>query len=163
MRAVVASDHVLTFAGRTYRARVGHGGRRTDKREGDGATPIALLPLRKVLYRPDRLAAPPAAVPVRALAPHDGWCDDPAHADYNRLVRLPIEASAETLWRKDAVYDVVGVLGWNDDPIIPNRGSAIFLHIARADYGPTEGCIALSLPDLLTVLTGGLTEIQVTG
>ena len=94
--------------------------------------PPALLPLRTVLYRPDRLPAPVCAVPVQPLTPHDGWCDDPAHPAYNRPVRLPINASAEALWRDDAVYDIIGVLGWNDDPVQPGRGSAIFLHVARA-------------------------------
>ncbi|HVY16031.1 MAG TPA: L,D-transpeptidase family protein [Rhodopila sp.] len=163
MQAVVASDHALTFAGRSFRAAVGRGGRRSDKREGDGATPLGPLALREVLYRPDRLAAPAAAAPVRALSPDDGWCDDPAHPDYNRMVRLPIAASHEALWRADHVYDVIGVLGWNDAPIRPGLGSAIFLHVARPDYAPTEGCVALSLADLLTILAGGLTGIMVLG
>jgi L,D-peptidoglycan transpeptidase YkuD (ErfK/YbiS/YcfS/YnhG family) len=162
MRAVVADDHVLTFAGRPYRAAVGRGGRRVDKREGDGGTPVALLALREVLYRSDRLAAPVAALPVRPLVPQDGWCDDPASADYNRKVRLPIAASAEALWRADAVYNIIGVLGWNDAPVRPNLGSAIFLHLVRDDYSPTDGCVALAQDDLLAVLAGGLTEILVT-
>ena len=161
MRAVVASDHILTFADRAYRACIGRGGRRSDKREGDGATPVGLLPLRQVLYRPDRLAAPAASVPVRALAPQDGWCDDPAYPDYNRMVLLPIPASAEMLWRDDPVYDIIGVLGWNDHPVVAGRGSAIFLHLKRADDSPTEGCVALALGDVLAVLAGGLTEILV--
>ena len=91
----------------------------------------------------------------------DGWCDDPGHPAYNRPVRLPINASAEALWRDDALYDIIGVLGWNDDPVVPGRGSAIFLHVARPDYAPTEGCIALALDDLRRVLALGLTEIVV--
>ena len=161
MHATVDSPDTLTFGSRTYRAAIGRGGRRADKREGDGGTPLGLLPLRRVLYRPDRLTVPSAAVPVRALTPADGWCDDPSHRDYNRMVTLPIPASAEALWRDDTVYDIVGVLGWNDDPVSPGRGSAIFLHIARPDYSPTEGCVALSLTDLQEVLAGGLTGILV--
>ena len=87
----------------------------------------------------------------------------PAHPAYNLPVRHPFEASAEALWRDDAVYDIIGILGWNDDPVQPGRGSAIFLHPARADYAPTEGCIALALDDLRHVLSLGLTEILVTG
>jgi L,D-peptidoglycan transpeptidase YkuD (ErfK/YbiS/YcfS/YnhG family) len=98
-------------------------------------------------------------VPVAPIAPDDGWCDDPARAEYNRPVRLPIAASAEALWRDDNVYDIIGVLGWNDSPPIAGRGSAIFLHIARPDYTPTEGCVALSASDLRHVLASGLTEI----
>lgn len=162
MRAVVTSDGKFSVGGGEFRAALGHGGVRADKREGDGATPAGLLPLRFVLFRRDRGPVPACAMRVRAISPADGWCDDPANPHYNRLVRLPINASAEALWRDDAVYDIVGVLGWNDDPVQPGRGSAIFLHIARLDLVPTEGCVALARDDLLRVLALGLTEILVT-
>jgi L,D-peptidoglycan transpeptidase YkuD (ErfK/YbiS/YcfS/YnhG family) len=162
MRATVSPSGTLTIGTETFRAALGHGGIRADKREGDGATPAGTLPLRAVLYRPDRLPAPVCAVPVRPLSPHDGWCDDPAHPAYNRPVRLPINASAEALWRDDAVYDVIGVLGWNDDPVLPGQGSAVFLHVARENFAPTEGCVALAVKDLLHVLAIGLTAIDVT-
>jgi L,D-peptidoglycan transpeptidase YkuD (ErfK/YbiS/YcfS/YnhG family) len=162
MRATVTPAGNLTMDGDTFRVALGYGGIRADKREGDGATPAGLLPLRKVLYRPDRQPAPICAVSVRRLAPYDGWCDDPTHAAYNSLVRLPINARAEALWREDALYDIIGVLGWNDRPVEPARGSAIFLHVARPDFASTEGCVALSLETLLDVLSKGLTEILVT-
>lgn len=161
MRAIVLPSGLLTIQSETFRAALGRGGVRADKHEGDGATPAAALPLRQVFYRADRLTAPECAVPVRALEPDDGWCDDPADAAYNRPVRLPVTASAEALWRDDAVYDIIGVLGWNDAPIRPGRGSAIFLHVARPDYAPTEGCVALASDDLRRVLAMGLTEIVV--
>ena len=161
MRAVVGTDGFLVLGGARYRVALGRGGVRADKREGDGATPAGVLPLRRVLYRADRVARPRAAVPVLPLAPHDGWCDDPADAAYNRPVRLPHPARHEELWRADALYDVVGVLGWNDAPVAPGRGSAIFLHPARPDYAPTEGCVALAPPDLRAVLEAGLTEVLV--
>jgi L,D-peptidoglycan transpeptidase YkuD (ErfK/YbiS/YcfS/YnhG family) len=162
MRAIVTPDGKFTLGTESFRAALGYGGIRSDKREGDGATPTGLLPLREVLYRPDRLQAPASAVPVKPLSPSDGWCDDPTHPAYNRPVRLPINASAEALWRDDAVYDIIGVLGWNDDPVLPGRGSAIFLHLARPDFSPTEGCIALAPDHLRHVLARGLTEILVT-
>jgi L,D-peptidoglycan transpeptidase YkuD (ErfK/YbiS/YcfS/YnhG family) len=162
MRATVTPAGSLMIGTKTFRVALGHGGISSDKREGDGATPAALLPLREVLYRPDRLSAPECAVRTRPLTPSDGWCDDARHPAYNRPVRHPFEASAEALWRDDAVYDIIGILGWNDDPVQPGRGSAIFLHPARANYAPTEGCIALSLDDLRRVLSLGLTEILVT-
>jgi L,D-peptidoglycan transpeptidase YkuD (ErfK/YbiS/YcfS/YnhG family) len=161
MRATVTSAGSLILGGETFRAALGHGGIRPDKREGDGGTPVGLLPLRSVLFRPDRQPTPICAVPVQALGQQDGWCDDPADAAYNRLVQLPIKATAESLWREDGVYDIIGVLGWNDDPIRPGRGSAIFLHVARPDLAATEGCVALALNDLILVLAKGLTEILV--
>jgi L,D-peptidoglycan transpeptidase YkuD (ErfK/YbiS/YcfS/YnhG family) len=162
MRATVTPAGSLTMGGDRFRAALGYGGIRAEKREGDGATPAGLLPLRSVLYRPDRQPTPSCAVSVRRLAPYDGWCDDPTHPAYNRPVRLPINASAEALWREDALYDIIGVLGWNDQPVEPARGSAIFLHVARPDFTSTEGCVALSLETLLHVLAKGLTEILVT-
>jgi L,D-peptidoglycan transpeptidase YkuD (ErfK/YbiS/YcfS/YnhG family) len=161
MRATVTPTGTFILGTESFRAALGQGGVRADKQEGDGATPAALLPLRAVLYRADRLPCPVAAVPVRPLGPDDGWCDDPAHPAYNRPVLLPITASAESLWRDDAVYDMIGVLGWNDDPVVPERGSAIFLHLARPDFAPTLGCIALAVEDLRHVLAQGLTEILV--
>lgn len=161
MRATVRPDGSFHLATETFPAALGRGGIRSDKREGDGATPIGVLPLRRVLYRSDRLAAPACAVPIQPIGPNDGWCDDPADAAYNQPVRLPMHASTETLWRDDSVYDIIGILGWNDDPIVPGRGSAIFLHLARPDYAPTEGCVALASDHLRKALAMGLTEIVV--
>jgi L,D-peptidoglycan transpeptidase YkuD (ErfK/YbiS/YcfS/YnhG family) len=144
-----------------WRCAIGRGGIRADKQEGDGATPRALLPLRRVLYRADRGPAPRCAVPVEPIGPTDGWCDDPADPAYNRPVTLPYAGRHEELWRADGVYDIIGVLGWNDEPVRRGRGSAIFLHVARPDYAPTEGCIALALPDLRAALAAGLTAIEV--
>lgn len=134
---------------------LGRGGVRTDKREGDGATPLGTFPLRRLWYRADRLEAPSMpGLPTRVIRREDGWCDDPASAEYNRPVTLPHAARHERLWRDDALYDLVVELGYNDDPIVPGAGSAIFLHVARPDYGPTEGCIAVARGDLLQLLGG---------
>jgi len=173
MRAIVTPDGILTLQSARFRAALGRGGVRPDKREGDGATPAGVLPVRRVLYRADRVAAPQCLVPVQPIMPSDGWCDDPAHPEYNYLVhlpiadtcppRLPVAAGAEAFWRDDAVYDIIGVLGWNDAPVQPGMGSAIFLHVARPDFAPTEGCVALTRDDLQRVLSLGLTEIVTIG
>lgn len=151
---VVTSGGILSFGGLRFRCALGKGGVRSEaeKREGDGATPLGRYPLRQVFYRPDRLAAPQTRLPLQALTPQDGWCDDPLDPAYNRFVTLPYGASHEKLWREDAVYDLIVVLGHNDDPPVPGLGSAIFMHVARPDYSGTEGCIALALPDLLALL-----------
>ncbi len=161
MRAHFSPATQLRFQGQTFRAAHGRGGVSTTKHEADGATPAGLLPLRRILYRADRLAKPRAAHPVEPIAPHDGWCDDPNSPAYNTRITLPHAAHHEELWRQDPLYDIIGVLGWNDSPPQRHRGSAIFLHAARPDYAPTEGCLALSLPDLLHVLAAGLSEIEV--
>lgn len=153
MDMLVSADGRLRWAGTVYRCALGRGGVRRDKREGDGATPAGRFPLRRVLYRPDRMAAPETGLQTVALTPDDGWCDDPGDAGYNRPVRLPYPARHERMWRADGLYDIVVVIGHNDDPVVPGRGSAVFLHVAREDYGPTEGCVALALDDLQAVLT----------
>jgi L,D-peptidoglycan transpeptidase YkuD (ErfK/YbiS/YcfS/YnhG family) len=161
VQAIVTPGGPFRFGREALRCALGRGGVRADKREGDGATPVGDLPLRRVLYRADRGAAPACRVPVEPLSPDDGWCDDPAHRDYNRAVRLPHPARHERMWREDGAYDIVGVLGWNDAPVERGRGSAIFLHLARPDYAPTEGCVALSERDLRAVLAAGLRGILV--
>lgn len=161
--ARVSPDGLLRFRGETLRCALGAGGTRAEKQEGDGATPIGLLPIRRILWRADRGPRPAGALPAEPIAPGDGWCDDQAHADYNRPVRLPHPARHERLWREDAVYDVVGVLGWNDAPVRRGRGSAIFLHVARPGLAPTEGCVALPEKDLRRLLEAGLTAIEVVG
>ena len=161
MQALVHSDGRLVLRNEVYRIALGRSGVRADKREGDGATPAGLLPLRRVLYRPDRVPPPACALPLEPLARADGWCDDPTNAEYNRMVRLPHGAHCEVLWREDALYDVVAVLGWNDRPVQRGRGSAIFLHVAAAGYAPTEGCISLALSDLTRVLATGTTQVLV--
>lgn len=158
--ARVTPDGLLRLGGAVWRCAIGAGGIRADKREGDGATPAALMPLRRVLYRADRAAPPACRVPVEPIGPADGWCDDPAHPDYNRRVTLPHPARHERLWREDALYDIVGVLGWNDAPVVPHRGSAIFLHLARPGCAPTEGCVALAERDLRAVLAAGLGAVE---
>lgn len=152
MDITVSADGWLDWRGHRLRCALGRSGVVADKHEGDGGTPIGCWELRRVLYRPDRLAPPPTALAVTAIAKDDGWCDEPSHADYNRPVALPHPARCERMWRDDGLYDVVVVLGHNDDPPVAGAGSAIFLHVAKPDYGPTEGCVALALPDLLMVL-----------
>jgi L,D-peptidoglycan transpeptidase YkuD (ErfK/YbiS/YcfS/YnhG family) len=161
MEAIVYPDGRLILAGRVWRCALGAGGVRTDKQEGDSATPAGLLPLRRVFFRADRGPPPKAAVPREPLAADDGWCDDPGHADYNTRVVLPHAGRHERLWRDDGLYDIVGVLGWNDAPVVRGRGSAIFLHVARPDLAPTEGCVALAAADLREILAAGLTGLHV--
>lgn len=134
------------------RAALGRTGTRALKREGDGGTPLGRFTVRQVLYRADRIPRPRTLLPLRAIREHDGWCDDPADRNYNRFVRLPSQRSAEGLKRADHLYDLVLVLGYNDVPRVRGKGSAIFVHLARPGFTPTEGCIALSRHDLTMLL-----------
>ena len=152
MEIVVWPPGTLSWNGNQVRCAIGHGGIRVEKREGDGVTPAGVFPLRRVLVRPDRLEAPKTGLPVRPLDPADGWCDDPGDDAYNQLVERPFSASHEILWRDDAIYDVIVEVGYNDNPVKPGLGSAIFVHVARPGLKPTEGCVALALDDLLRLL-----------
>jgi len=152
MDILVLSNCTTSWKDHSVHCALGRSGIIHNKWEGDGGTPIGLFPLRRVFYRRDRLRPPLTSLDIQPITPTMGWCDDPKHADYNRLVELPHPASCESLWREDEIYDVIVVLGHNDDPVVPNMGSAIFLHLARPDFSPTQGCVALALPDLLTLL-----------
>ena len=143
---------VVDWGAGPRRCAVGRGGIAAKLREGDGITPVGRFALRKVLYRPDRVTPPRTMLSLAQITETDGWCDDPADALYNRQVERPYPGRCETLWREDALYNVVAIIGFNDEPVVPGKGSAIFLHIAQPDYGPTEGCIALSFSDLLEAL-----------
>jgi L,D-peptidoglycan transpeptidase YkuD (ErfK/YbiS/YcfS/YnhG family) len=142
----------LMWRDRRFRCVLGRGGVKTDKHEGDGATPIGRWPMRRVMYRPDRITVPKTRLAVRALTPEDGWCDDPTHRAYNTHIKKPFPASHESLWREDAVYDLIIILGHNDQPPVTGLGSAIFMHVAQPDFTPTEGCVALALVDLVSIV-----------
>ncbi|MBX9786821.1 MAG: L,D-transpeptidase family protein [Alphaproteobacteria bacterium] len=130
----------------------GRGGIREDKKEGDGATPIGSFPFRKVFYRADRLTAPKTSLPLSPLTSQDGWCDDIADPAYNTHIQKPYEGRHEDLWRTDHLYDIILVVGHNDAPVVKGKGSAIFVHLRRPESTPTDGCVALDLPDLLKIL-----------
>ena len=134
------------------RCAIGPAGIGAKQREGDGVTPSGTFALREVFYRADRIAMPVTVLPLWKIEANDGWCDSPEDQNYNRLVTLPYTASAETLWRDDAVYDIVVVIGFNDEPVYAGKGSAIFLHIAKPDFSPTAGCVALTEADLRAAL-----------
>lgn len=157
-----ATRGTFTINGKSYPCSLGRSGIVTDKHEGDGGTPTGTYPLRYVYYRPDRLEAPETSLNLVPLTPQMGWCDEPAHADYNREIQLPFAASHEELWREDHVYDVIIVIGHNDSPPVPGNGSAIFLHLERPEKTPTAGCVALTLPDMLEVLKVASGDITIT-
>lgn len=147
-----ATIGLLHYAGLQFRCGLGRSGRRFLKCEGDGATPMGKWRLREVFYRPGRLLRPQTSLPLRALRADDGWCDSFGDRNYNRNIRLPYAPSNEGMWREDHLYDLVVVLGYNDMPRVQGRGSAIFMHLARPGYQPSEGCITLRRDHLLRLL-----------
>lgn len=163
---VDSSAHTLSAFGETHRCAIGKGGTRpaAEKREGDGATPLGRWPILAALLRPDRMAAPVTVLPWRWLRPNDGWSDGIEDPVYNRPIVHPHSHSAERLWREDAVYDIIVVLGTNMSPVKRGAGSAIFWHIAQPDFRATEGCVAIEKPHLARILpsltVGSVLEIR---
>lgn len=134
---------LLNAGPRSFRCALGRGGISANKREGDGATPLARMRLLRAYFRPGRLRAI-SGLPLTRIDPRLGWCDAADDRNYNRLVWLPYRASHEKMLRSDRLYDAVIVLDWNVRPRRRNRGSAIFLHVAKPGFQPTEGCVAIA-------------------
>lgn len=131
---------------------LGSAGTVTRKKEGDVATPVGCFRLTSLLYRAERLARPTALLSTRPVRRQDVWCDDAADRRYNRLSQGPVSAGHEKLWRADGVYNTLIILDYNLKPRIRGRGSAIFFHLARPDYAPTAGCVAISPRDMRKLL-----------
>ena len=179
--SILVVGNKLTFAGKTYHCAIGKNGFSDNKKEGDGCTPLGIFPLRECWYRADKITKPQTNLPIKIITQNDGWCDDVTSPDYNRHILLSLPSSLraqrsnpekkdwiatsstpprndniynfshEKLWRDDEVYDLIIPIGYNDLPIIAGKGSAIFIHVARENYEPTEGCVALKLSDLLEI------------
>lgn len=148
----IYSSGEAVLNGKKYRCAVGENGVTDNKIEGDGKTPIGCFEIRKVLFRKDKIEKPQTELLVEEIQENDGWCDDKNDENYNCQIKLPYNASHEKLWRDDDIYDIVVVLGFNDNPVISGKGSAIFMHVARENYFPTSGCIAFKKEDLLGIL-----------
>lgn len=136
----------------TLPAAIGRSGRTAFKREGDGATPIAAMPVLYGFVRGDRVRSLPTALPMHRIRPDMLWCDQPEHPSYNRLVMAPFKPSHEEMKREDGLYDVCLVLDWNISSRKWNRGSAIFFHLIRPGYQPTAGCVAVKFRDMQRLL-----------
>jgi L,D-peptidoglycan transpeptidase YkuD (ErfK/YbiS/YcfS/YnhG family) len=142
---------------------LGRSGVRADKREGDGATPMGHYRLVRLWWRRDRMARPLTLLPARAIGPADAWCEDPADRRYNRAIKLARGEAGDRLHRIDALYDMVIEINHNARPRIAGRGSAVFIHVARAGLAPTAGCIAMPAATLRRLLSrlGPRTQITI--
>ena len=155
----------LVAGGLVLRCALGRSGPTRRKREGDGASPAGRFALLGGYYRADRGPRPRTALSLRPIRPSDGWCDDPGDRCYNRRITRPYGASHETMWRDDNLYDLVLDIGWNRGPIVRGRGSTIFLHFAKPDFAPTEGCVAVEprMAARLLRRIGPKTRIEIVG
>ncbi len=144
---------------------LGRAGIKVNKREGDGGTPAGRYRLVRLWRRPDRLPRPRTLLPVRPIAVTDGWCEDPSDRRYNRPIRIGPGRPGDRLWRSDALYDLIIEIDHNRRPRVSGRGSAVFIHVARAELAPTAGCISLPATTLKRLITrlGPRTTITIHG
>jgi L,D-peptidoglycan transpeptidase YkuD (ErfK/YbiS/YcfS/YnhG family) len=142
----------LTADGQTIPVALGRGGIKANKREGDGGTPRGTFRPRQLWWRADRHPRPRTLLPVRAIGPEDAWCEDPASRHYNQPIRLDREQGGDRLKRDDYLYDFIIEIDHNSAPRIAGRGSAVFLHLARANFGPTAGCVSMTKSAMLHLL-----------
>jgi L,D-peptidoglycan transpeptidase YkuD (ErfK/YbiS/YcfS/YnhG family) len=149
---IVKKAGYLIYKDLKFRCSVGINGIKNKRKEGDGITPKGIFSLKKIFYRQDRIKNFKSKIKKIKITKNMGWCDDPKSYIYNRLVKIPNKFSYEKLYRKDSLYNIIIVLDYNLNPIIKNKGSAIFIHVANKNYKSTQGCIALKQNDLLKLI-----------
>ena len=142
MKLLVQNNYLHSELGQVTCA-IGRAGLTRNKTEGDHKTPVGEFKFQKIYYRKDRLGEMFFQIPYATIERNDGWCDDPKSRLYNQHIQFPFDASAEKLFRDDGLYDLLFVINYNTDPVIPGKGSAIFLHISKPNFEGTEGCIAI--------------------
>ena len=149
---IINKSGYLKYKDFKFKCALGKAGVGKKKIEGDCITPKGKYKIIKVFYRTDRVKKIKSNFRLYKIKKNMGWCDDPLSKSYNKLIKLPSKFSHEKLYRKDKLYDLVLVLNYNLKPIIKNKGSAIFIHIANKNYKLTKGCISLNKKDLIFLL-----------
>ena len=152
MIILLKNKHTLKFDDFYFKCSIGKNGTSLDKLEGDKKTPKGVYSIENLYYRNDRLIKPFTKLKCIPIKKNMGWCDDPQSKKYNKLISLPFSNRCEKLYRKENIYDIVIVLNYNMNPIIRNKGSAIFIHVARKNYQKTEGCVAIKKNHLIQII-----------
>ena len=142
MHVLIKKNH-LVLKDYKIKCAVGKRGIGKKKREGDLITPKGIFKIKKVYYRKDRVKNLITKIKKVAIKKDMGWCDDPKSLKYNKSVKFPFKYKSEKLFRTDNIYDIIIVLNFNMNPTIKNKGSAIFIHVAKNNLSPTKGCIAI--------------------
>ena len=132
---------------------IGKRGITSKKIEGDEKTPRGTFIFKSIFYRKDRISNIKSSLKKYIIKKNMGWCDDSSSRHYNKLIKFPFNLSAEKLWLKSKVYDVIIIINYNLNPTIKNKGSAIFMHIARRNHQPTKGCIAITKKDIILLIS----------
>ena len=149
---IIVTNKVLKYKNFLYKCAIGKNGITNSKIEGDKCTPTGIYSIEKIYYREDRLSIPKLDFQTIPINKNFGWCDDIRSTYYNKFIKFPFSYSAEFLYREDDIYNIICVVSYNTNPIIKNKGSAIFLHVANSGYSGTAGCLALKQDDLIELL-----------
>ena len=150
---IVKKTGYLTYKNLKFRCALGKAGVKKKEKEGDNITPKGIFKINKIYYRPDKIKNFTSVLKKIKIKRNMGWCDDPKSNFYNQQIKLPSKFSYEKLYRSDNLYDIILVLDYNINPIIKNKGSAIFIHIAKNSYKKTKGCIALKKKHLVKLIS----------
>ena len=149
---IILKNKFLYFGHYKIKCAIGKRGISRDKREGDYCTPVGEFIFESLLYRKDRVKNFKTNIPKKIIKKNMGWCDDPSSRKYNKLIKFPFSGTAEKLFLRKKSYDLLLVINYNKRPVVPNKGSAIFLHIADKKFSPTKGCVAIKKNDFLKIL-----------
>jgi L,D-peptidoglycan transpeptidase YkuD (ErfK/YbiS/YcfS/YnhG family) len=149
---IVKKSGYLKYKNFKFRCALGKNGIKKKIKEGDNITPKGKFKLTKIYYRQDKIKKIKCLIKKIGIKKNMGWCDDPKSNFYNQQIKLPSKFGHEKLYRNDRIYDLLVVVNYNTKPIIKNKGSAIFLHIAKKNYEKTKGCVALKKKHLIQLL-----------
>ena len=149
---IIVRNKVLKYKNFIYKCAIGKNGISNNKTEGDKCTPSGIYSINQIYYRKDKLTLPTIDFQTTPINKNFGWCDDTTSSHYNKFIEFPFSDRAEILFREDEIYNIICVISYNTNPIIKNKGSAIFLHIANTNYPATAGCLALKQDDLIELL-----------
>jgi L,D-peptidoglycan transpeptidase YkuD (ErfK/YbiS/YcfS/YnhG family) len=142
----------LKYKDLKFKCALGKAGVGKKRVEGDNITPKGTYKIIQIYCRKDRIKKISSKFKLIKINKNMGWCNDSRSKKYNQLIKLPSKYTFERLFRKDNLYDLIIVLNYNINPIIKNKGSAIFIHIAKKKYKKTAGCIGLKKSDLLKLI-----------
>ena len=158
---IINKSGLIKYKNFKFRCALGKAGIGEKKQEGDNVTPAGNFKIVQIYYRSDRVKKISSKLRAIEITKNMGWCDDPNSKNYNQLINLPSRYGHEKLFKKNNIYDIIVVLNYNMKPVIKNKGSAIFIHVAKKTYQPTQGCIALKKNDLLKLLSNVRKNIKI--
>jgi L,D-peptidoglycan transpeptidase YkuD (ErfK/YbiS/YcfS/YnhG family) len=150
---IVKKSKYLKYKNFKFRCSLGKAGIKKKEKEGDNITPRGIFKIICIYYRSDRIKKITTALKKIKIKKTMGWCDDPRSSFYNKEVKLPNKFNYEKFYRKDNLYDIIVPLNYNTNPIIKNKGSAIFIHIANNNYKRTAGCVGVKKNNLIKLLS----------